>query len=150
MNGLEKKFNDLISRSKSLIPKKTKNGVQFGDLKIIQNHKQKTIYLYNQPLYQNIYLTQTALTLCHYIFFNEAIPKQMKLYTADQTYGHYLNECKIFSKSYDVKLKNRNIQDAEIAMARFTESNIKLKKQKKEIEKLIRNTLNKEQLDLLL
>lgn len=150
MNGLDKKLNQIIRTSDKLLPKKTKEGIQFGEIKIIQKNKRKKVILKNKVLFDNIFLNDTALALAEYIFFNESKNKQDTLYQLDQEYGHWLNETNIFAKQYKEKIAIKRYYDAEIFESRYQESKIRLNLTKRKIENLVRISLNKKQLEILL
>jgi len=150
MNDLDKKLNQIIKTSNKLIPKKINEGIQLGEIKIVQKNKRKKIIFKNKTLYDNIFLNDTALALAEYVFFKANAQKQQQLYGLDQEYGHWLIETKIFAKHHKEKLGQRKYYDAEIFESRYQEAKIRLDLTKQKIENLVKNSLNKRQLEILL
>lgn len=145
MNDLQKKLDNVISnvqtrliKSGNLMPAKIQNGVQIGNIRIINREHFKDIYDNDQLLFEGIHLNKIAIKIANLaaISFRKYQFEIEQLHRADINFGNALNDYLMFREKYRQSTQKYDSVRSDIFMARMCYSRDKVEYYKKQALRL--------------
>jgi hypothetical protein len=141
MQDLQKKLDSVITnvqtrliKSGNLIPVKIQNGIQIGNIKIINREQFKDIYEKDILIFESIHLNKIAIKIANLaaISYNQYRIKIDELHQADRNFGNALADYLMFREKYQQSIQNSDAVRADIVMARMCYSRDKVEYYKKQ------------------
>jgi len=126
MSDVSKRFEQLVKSTYkkfldqgTILPVKTQEGIQVGDVLIATDGPLKNIYKNKELFYKEISLNAVAIRIANLLAWNKSQKRCDELYKKDLEYSRYYIDSKIFIDNYHRALKAGNETRAEILWTRY-------------------------------
>ena len=139
MTAISQRLDNLIKSSFKqgcIIPKKTEEGIWLADVCISSKGSFKVIKRNSKILYDEIFLNCAAIKMAKLLALRQSADIVDRIYDLDQEFSKWYMDCQLLKKRYELALRNRDQDRADIFMARYTESNRMCQKLKRNVESL--------------
>jgi hypothetical protein len=127
--------NDTIKKS-PIIPVKTNNGILVGSVLIENCDNLKNIWQYDNLLYRNVNLNNTAIKIANNLAKYGRSIKNDEIYALDQEYGKWLVDSQLLFTLFNKLQKNKEFSRADIVWAKYCESRDKCLLAKEKVNRL--------------
>lgn len=118
---LEQTLRSAIQKN-PILPIKTAEGIQVGDVLIISEGTVKHIKQYGEIRYKEVSLNCVAIALANLLAKHNSSILMDKIYNADQEYGRWFVESQMLRAQYQKALNNSDYERADMFWARYEES----------------------------
>lgn len=118
---LEQTLRSAIQKN-PILPVKTAEGIQVGDVLIISEGTVKHIKQHGEIRYKEVSLNCVAIALANLLAKHNSSILMDKIYNADQEYGRWFVESQMLRAQYQKALNNSDYERADMFWARYEES----------------------------
>lgn len=143
MTDITKKFEQLIFSSYQqmldqykILPVKTAEGIQVGDILIKSEGTSKHLYKDDMLLYKDINLNKVAISMANHLASQKDFNKVKNLYRLDQDYGRFFTDYQILKNQSEKAKLNGNFDRAEILKIKHDEAKNRALQAKRKAESL--------------
>lgn len=139
MSPVSQRLDTLIRSSFKqgyIIPRKTQEGIWLADICISSKGSYKTIKKNQQVLYDEVFLNCAAIKIATLLAMRQPAVLIDQIYDLDQEFSKWYVDCQLLKKRYELALRNKDSNKADIYMARYIESNRICQRAKRNVESL--------------
>jgi len=143
MTEISRRFENFIkSANKNLadkgiiLPIKTDQGIEIGDVLIVSKHNLKYVY-FRDRTYAEIYLNSAAITIANLLALRRNLDRIDKIYQSDQEYGKWFTDNQYLLALHKRAKDRGDYERADTLWARYQESRDRAQSAKIKVERLI-------------
>lgn len=126
MSDVSKRFEQLVKSTYkkfldrgTILPVKTEQGIQVGDVLIQSDGPLKNIIKNGEVLYREVSLNAVAIRIANLLAWNDSSDRCDRLYKLDVEYSKHFIDSKIFIDNYHRAVNSGNQARADILWTRY-------------------------------